>query len=587
MKSFLSLFGTVIFLIYTTGLRAQAPEPVYLKIDSLLQLLPVQKDSMLYTTNEKLFFAFLKNGDPKEAYTYLQAATSIANRLENKVLQADNNRAWHIYYFSISEFHQALIYGEKAIELYRELNDQKFLADGYNSLGLTYKYLGQLGLALESHLNSLRIDEAAGRPEKFLAPSLMNIGVLYSKLGELEVSNEYYQKVAAICTANDMSYCLAITRSNLATNLAETGNLEEALELYLEALPYFKENKLKMELGEQYNLIAEVYIQMDSLAQAEDYISNSLQTNQETGELSMLALAYRNRGDVKFKQSDFETSLENYLKSLELSQQASNNLYLVEDYLKISDSYERLGNITDAYHYRKLYFAAHDTLFNQRNRDKLIASEIQYKTEKKEQEIELQKKEIALLEEKQHAARLQRIGLITGLIATILFFGLGYYALRQKMKRNRLERERVKAELAFKKKELTTHALHLAKKNEVLEGLKQKARELKASEHNNVAYHQLIQTINLDQQDDNTWENFTKYFEAVHKDFAGNATKKYPDISRTELRLMALIKMNLSSKEIANILNISSAGVKKARQRLRKKMDLSRDDSLENTILSL
>ena len=76
------------------------------------------------------------------------------------------------------------------------------------------------------------------------------------------------------------------------------------------------------------------------------------------------------------------------------------------------------------------------------------------------------------------------------------------------MKRNKLEKEKVEADLAFKKKELTTHALHLAKKNEVLENVKQKAKELQLSETKQ-GYQQLIRTINFDQQDDRNWENFT------------------------------------------------------------------------------
>jgi DNA-binding CsgD family transcriptional regulator len=120
-----------------------------------------------------------------------------------------------------------------------------------------------------------------------------------------------------------------------------------------------------------------------------------------------------------------------------------------------------------------------------------------------------------------------------------------------------------------------------------LEQVKQKAKELKSLENVEKGYQTLVQTINFDQQDDKAWENFTQYFEAVHKDFAKLAMAKYPDITKNELRLMTLIKMNLSSKEIANILNISSDGVKKARQRLRKKMSLSPDDSLETTVMAI
>jgi len=155
------------------------------------------------------------------------------------------------------------------------------------------------------------------------------------------------------------------------------------------------------------------------------------------------------------------------------------------------------------------------------------------------------------------------------------------------MKKNKLLHERLSKDIEFKTKELTTHALHLAKKNEVLTDLKDKAKALKAGANADPGYQMLIQTINFDLQDDNNWENFSRYFEEVHKDFNKNAQQKYPAITTNDLRLMALLKMNLSSKEIANILNISSDGIKKARQRLRKKMGINSNDSLEATVIAI
>ena len=146
--------------------------------------------------------------------------------------------------------------------------------------------------------------------------------------------------------------------------------------------------------------------------------------------------------------------------------------------------------------------------------------------------------------------------------------------------------EKLDNELAFKKKELTTHALHLAKKNELLAGIKSKAEELKIAQ-NRDGYHHLIRTIDFDLQDDNNWENFSNYFQQVHKDFNSKIKATYPTISASELRFLSLIKMNLSSKEIASILNISNEGIKKARYRVRKKIGLQSTESLEDLILSI
>ena len=72
-----------------------------------------------------------------------------------------------------------------------------------------------------------------------------------------------------------------------------------------------------------------------------------------------------------------------------------------------------------------------------------------------------------------------------------------------------------------------------------------------------------------------------------HKDFNSTVKQKFPNVTNNELRLMTLLKMNLSSKEIASILNISPDGIKKARYRLRKKLNISSEESLSDLILSL
>ena len=246
-----------------------------------------------------------------------------------------------------------------------------------------------------------------------------------------------------------------------------------------------------------------------------------------------------------------------------------------------------MGNLNSAFADFKSFEAIKDSVYNIEKTKEIERLTTAFETEKKEQQITLQKNEIILLEQEAELHSLQKLLLGTGLGLLLLVFRFGFYGIRQKMKRNKLEKEKVDAELAFKRKELTTQALHLAKKNETLENLKEKAIKLKTSESGQKGYQQLITAINFDLQDDNNWENFARYFEEVHKDFNGNVNKKFPEITPNELRLMALLKMNLSSKEIANILNISIPGIKKARQRLRKKMQLSTGDSLENAVLSI
>ncbi|HET9433765.1 MAG TPA: hypothetical protein VFO37_08415, partial [Chitinophagaceae bacterium] len=86
---------------------------------------------------------------------------------------------------------------------------------------------------------------------------------------------------------------------------------------------------------------------------------------------------------------------------------------------------------------------------------------------------------------------------------------------------------------------------------------------------------------------DDDWEQFKKAFESVYPNFFATLRFRFVDITAAELRLAALIKMNLSLKEAANTLGISADSVKKSRYRLKKKIVLSEEDSLEEFIRAL
>ena len=86
---------------------------------------------------------------------------------------------------------------------------------------------------------------------------------------------------------------------------------------------------------------------------------------------------------------------------------------------------------------------------------------------------------------------------------------------------------------------------------------------------------------------DQEWTDFNAHFESINATFYNRIKQEYPDISPNDLKLCALIKLNLSIKEMSAILNISPNSVKTARYRLRKKLRLNTEDNLTEFILSL
>ena len=96
--------------------------------------------------------------------------------------------------------------------------------------------------------------------------------------------------------------------------------------------------------------------------------------------------------------------------------------------------------------------------------------------------------------------------------------------------------------------------------------------------------NRIIQKGQIQERD---WSDFNTYFESINKNFYSRLKSISPDISANDLKLCAMIKMNLSIKEMAGILNISPDSVKTARYRLRKKLQLLTEDNLNDFILNL
>ncbi|MDG1572243.1 triple tyrosine motif-containing protein [Robiginitalea sp. M366] len=160
--------------------------------------------------------------------------------------------------------------------------------------------------------------------------------------------------------------------------------------------------------------------------------------------------------------------------------------------------------------------------------------------------------------------------------------------LRQKKRKTRrkmmeMRNAHLQREIESKNRELAVSTMSLIKKNEFLNALKEQLR--KAETPGQVK--SVIRTIdrNINNQED--WEFFETAFNNADQDFLHTVKKRHPDLTPNDLKLCAYLRLNLSSKEIAPLLNISVRSVEVKRYRLRKKMNLEHDQSLTNYILEL
>lgn len=146
-----------------------------------------------------------------------------------------------------------------------------------------------------------------------------------------------------------------------------------------------------------------------------------------------------------------------------------------------------------------------------------------------------------------------------------------------------LEKEKLEAELTMKSKELAGSTMTIIKKNEILVKIKEEVAEQKrilGSQYPNKYYDRLIKLIdeNLSSEDD--WAIFQTNFDRIHENFFRNLHTTYPELTPNDLRFCAYLRLNLSSKDIAHLMNISLKGVEVGRYRIRKKIGLESTKSL-------
>ena len=155
--------------------------------------------------------------------------------------------------------------------------------------------------------------------------------------------------------------------------------------------------------------------------------------------------------------------------------------------------------------------------------------------------------------------------------------------LENNQKLMRFKNDKLREDIEAKNRELGMSTMNLIKKNEFLNSLK---KELTGVEDGKALKH-VIKIIDKNINNTDDWNLFQEAFNNADKDFLKKIKQLHPSLTANDLRLCAYLRLNLSSKEIAPLLNISPRSVEVKRYRLRKKMELARETSLTNYILEL
>ncbi|ABQ06540.1 response regulator receiver protein [Flavobacterium johnsoniae UW101] len=146
------------------------------------------------------------------------------------------------------------------------------------------------------------------------------------------------------------------------------------------------------------------------------------------------------------------------------------------------------------------------------------------------------------------------------------------------------EKHILELELQSKSSEVAGKSLSIAKQSEMIENIQ---NILDSEKDFNKLKSEIKKAIKINEVNKHEWEIFETNLNQIHNEFIINLSKKYPQLTPKDIKLCVYLKMNLSSKEIAPMMNISFRGVELHRYRLRKKLNLTQDENLSKFLLTL
>ncbi|RNC86801.1 MAG: hypothetical protein ED556_05095 [Winogradskyella sp.] len=575
---------------------------------------------------EELFYANVYN-DPSEGEKYARLGKALTQKIDNKEgygvaiyhlgvskqLQTQLDSALNYYeeastffkkyddmphYASVvsaisdierrrGNFDSAIKYIIEAYEIHKNVKDQLRYGIGVGNLGGIYNDMGNKKLAIEKSIEALKILDTVKQEPWRKADLLRQVGQIELSRENFDESLKYLNRALKVYQDTNDNIWQAYTLTDIGNNYLDSKNYDDAETTYNKALKISEEFNLNDTRANINNNLGVINYEKGNYNNARLLIKDALDYNTSISLSTSILDNLIALGRIELKTKNYEALNSIINRGMKLSDSINQMNIKKEFHFFKSKFHEGKGQYKQALAENNIYIQLQDSIQNVNNEKQIDELKISFETEQKEKELIIKEKEITLLEERKQKAENERLFFIITALGILAFAIAVIYGLRQKMKRNKTEREKLDIDLEFKEKQLTTHALHLAHKNEVLLDLKQQLKGLKADNNNSRSFQNIINNINLDISNDNNWEQFKSYFEDVHKDFNTKIMTTYPDVSNNDLRLMSLLKMNLSSKEIANILNISVEGVKKARYRLRKKLNLSTEESLQELVLAM
>lgn len=584
----LQKFLVLIILFFSLNCTAQ-----FSKIDSINQLL-------LSESNEKskiLLIADLsiayKDIDLDSSIHYSTYGYNQSNNLKYQLGLAKNAENLGLFYIMRNDLRQAKKFYETARNNY--LSEDYQLESAQN-----YMRIGNINLAQNNYIEAIKIYQeclSISKEKDFsiLMPHLYNnLGLLYLEIEDFDDAQGNFELANTLFLANDDEVNSVLALNNISLIQRNIGNYDKAVEGYLNVAAYHLKSENWMSLAFSYNSISEIYRMQKEYKKAEDFLDMSLKALSGesdsfiSGPTSLFEVGvFTNAAELYLETKDFKKSKKYARIGLDLAKKNSYKENIYRNSKVLGSLFDHEQNSDSALFYYKLYFDNFEQFQNEFDVGKLTKLKLQNEFDEilKEKEIERIYEEANYKQRELIFLALTVFVILCTIIMVLLYINQKNKTDKLTLKKEKLELEKreLNLDLDYKKKELASNVMYLMEKNEFITSISRKLIGLKpaAKNNNKEVIQQIINEIKLNSTA-KIWDDFELRFKEVHADFYNKLNNSHPNLTPNEIKICAFLRLNMTTKEISAITHQSVKSINMARFRLRKKINMDRDENLIN-----
>lgn len=591
----------IVYLVFIASFTISLEASSQNKIDSLEQLLIEQESDSIRVVSHIKIAEKVGESNLKKTIDHFNKAISIAQGMDNNELLAFAHYRTGTFYYRKDHCQIAIKHLKIALKIYIEFEDHIKVAQIYSRIGRSEYNIGQYTDAIDNYLKGLKIYEDNNIKNEDLGWLLRFIGSVFKRQENYPKALNYYQKSLKVFEDLDKVDGIVSCYNNIGIIYGRLEDNQKRIEYYSKALKISKKHNLDRIKSILFNL-GNVMLNQGNYEEALKYYNEAYGFSLNDQDYSSMSGQLAAIANVYLKQKKYDLSIKKFKQAEEyaLKSESKQLIELRYIYLRLSNIYEERNDTKKAFKYYKSYQVLKDSLSNQQNDIAISELVTKYDAEKEEQKfvrLSLEKsisdKELILSKQKE---RVQLLLIILIGVLSLLIIGSLMVIYKRRVRKHKedaelhlmkkkiveLERNQLENQLSFKRKDLTKFALDISSKHEFIEQMLEKLSSLQKSGEIEVKHglRELVQFTKGQIDINKNLKYFNENIELVNSEFIGKLKKDFPELTKNEILLCGFLRINMSSKEIASLRNITPNATKMGIYRLRKKLNLKPEQNL-------